>query len=208
MIKSGFFEDFLPFALVFLFLLTSFTAIMDMLFRGTGVEEFNTFENSFLTMFNLGVGLNDIGVLNKSRIPWLAYTLFVIYVILSFIHLFNALVAVMSQTFYGVHQDRNAYQKYNKLRMIELFEDIFLVKIGTEKLLFLNWAKHWIQEEKREEEGNSITNNDKNDDNKEDSKKKKESISKRNNKITKKSSREEEERNNNDSNDSNEQNNG
>ncbi|XP_065927394.1 transient receptor potential cation channel subfamily V member 1-like [Magallana gigas] len=212
MIKSGVFEDFLPFALVFLFLLTSFTAIMDMLYRGTGVEEFKTFGNSFLTMFNLGVGLNDIGILNKSRIPWLAYTLFVIYVILSFIHLFNALVAVMSQTFSGVHQDRNAYQKYYKLRMIELFEDIFLVKIGTEKLLFLNWAKHWIQEDKREGEENSITNNDnektKNDDDKEDSKKNKEHISKRGNKITQKSSGEEDERNDNDSNDSNEQNNG
>lgn len=212
MIKSGFFEDFLPFALVFLFLLTSFTAIMDMLFRGTGVEEFKSFGNSFLTMFNLGVGLNDIGVFYKSRIPWLAYTLFVIYVILSFIHLFNALVAVMSQTFSGVHQDKNAYQKYNKLRMIELFEDIFLVKIGTEKLLFLNWAKHWIQEDNREEEENSITNNDnektKNDDDKEDSKKKKESITKRSNKIAKKSSKKDDERNDNDNNDSNEQNNG
>lgn len=212
MIKSGFFEDFLPFALVFLFLLTSFTAIMDMLFRGTGVEEFKSFGNSFLTMFNLGVGLNDIGVFYKSRIPWLAYTLFVIYVILSFIHLFNALVAVMSQTFSGVHQDKNAYQKYNKLRMIELFEDIFLVKIGTEKLLFLNWAKHWIQEDNREEEEKSITNNDnekkKNDDDKEDSKKKKESITKRGNKIAKKSSRKDDERNDNDNNDSNEQNNG
>lgn len=212
MIKSGFFEDFLPFALVFLFLLTSFMAIMDMLFRGTGVEEFKSFGNSFLTMFNLGVGPNDIGVFYKSRIPWLAYTLFVIYVILSFIHLFNALVAVMSQTFSGVHQDKNAYQKYNKLRMIELFEDIFLVKIGTEKLIFLNWAKHWIQEDNREEEENSITNNDnektKNDDDKEDSKKKKESITKRGNKIAKKSSRKDDERNDNDNNDSNEQNNG
>lgn len=212
MIKSGFFDDFLPFALVFLFLLTSFMAIMDMLFRGTGVEEFKSFGNSFLTMFNLGVGPNDIGVFYKSRIPWLAYTLFVIYVILSFIHLFNALVAVMSQTFSGVHQDKNAYQKYNKLRMIELFEDIFLVKIGTEKLLFLNWAKHWIQEDNREEEEKSITNNDnektKNDDDKEDSKKKKESITKRGNKIAKKSSRKDDERNDNDNNDSNEQNNG
>lgn len=199
MIKSGFFEDFLPFALVFLFLLTSFTAIIDMLYRGTEVEEFNTFGNSFLTMFNLGVGLNDIGVLNKSRIPWLAYTLFVIYVILSFIHLFNALVAVMSQTFSGVHQDRNAYQKYNRLRMIEMFEDIFLVRLGTKDLLFLNRAKHWIQDNKDEEERSS-KNKDiakkKKDVNKQDSKKKKEDIS---NQGT---------RNDNENNDSNEPNNG
>lgn len=147
MIKSGFFEDFIPFAVVFLCLLSSFSAIMDMLFRGTGVDEFATFGSSFLTMFNLGVGLNDLGVLNQSRIPWLAYTVFVVYVILSFIHLFNALVAVMSQTFSDVHKDRDSYRKYNQLRMIELFEDIFLTRKIVKFLFFLNWAKHWVQED-------------------------------------------------------------
>lgn len=147
MIKSGFFEDFIPFAVVFLCLLSSFSAIMDMLFRGTDVDEFDTFGSSFLTMFNLGVGLNDLGVLNQSRIPWLAYTVFIVYVILSFIHLFNALVAVMSQTFSDVHKDRDSYRKYNQLRMIELFEDIFLIRKIVKFLFFLNWAKHWVQEE-------------------------------------------------------------
>lgn len=148
MIKSGFLEDFIPFAVVFLCLLSSFSAIMDMLFRGTGVDEFATFGNSFLTMFNLGVGLNDLGVLNQSRIPWLAYTVFVVYVILSFIHLFNALVAVMSQTFSDVHKDRDSYRKYNQLRMIELFEDIFLTSNDIVKYLCcLQCAKHWEQEE-------------------------------------------------------------
>lgn len=148
MIKLGFSEDFIPFALVFLCLLSSFSTIMDMLFRGTGVDEFATFGNSFLTMFNLGVGLNDLGVLNQSRIPWLAYTVFVVYVILSFIHLFNALVAVMSQTFSDVHKDKDSYRKYNQLRMIELFEDIFLTSnYIVEYLCCLQCAKHWVQEE-------------------------------------------------------------
>lgn len=147
MIKSGFLEDFIPFAVVFLCLLSSFSAIMDMLFRGTGVDEFATFGSSFLTMFHLGVGLNDLGVLNQSRIPWLAYTIFVVYVILSFIHLFNALVAVMSQTFSDVHKDRDSYRKYNQLRMIELFEDILLTRKIVKCLCFLNGAKHWVQDE-------------------------------------------------------------
>lgn len=128
MIKSGFLDDFVPFASVFIWLLVSFTAIMYMLFLGTdNVEEFDTFQNSLFTMFNLGVGLNNIDVLNQSRIPWLAYTIFVVFAILSFIHLFNALVAVMSTTFSSVHQERTSYLKYNKLRMIELFEDIVFV---------------------------------------------------------------------------------
>lgn len=141
MIKSGFLEDFVPFASVFLCLLVSFTAIMYMLFRGTdNVDEFDTFQNSLLTMFNLGVGLNNIDVLNQSRIPWLAYTIFVVYAILSFIHLFNALVAVMSTTFSSVHQEKTSYLKYNKLRMIELFEDIVFVRVLAKRLPFPN---HW-----------------------------------------------------------------
>lgn len=128
MIKSGFLEDFVPFAVVFIWLLISFTAIMYILFRGTDdIDEFDTIESSLLTMLNLGVGLDNIGVLHQSRIPWLAYTIFVVFAILSFIHLFNALIAVMSTTFSAVHQDKNSYLKYNKLRMIELFEDIVLI---------------------------------------------------------------------------------
>lgn len=134
MIKSGFLEDFVPFAMVFIWLLISFTAIMYILFRGTDdIDEFDTIESSLLTMLNLGVGLDNIGVLHQSRIPWLAYTIFVVFAILSFIHLFNALVAVMSTTFSAVHQDKKSYLKYNKLRMIELFEDIVLIS-GIVKL--------------------------------------------------------------------------
>lgn len=144
MIKSGFLEDFIPFALVFLWLLVSSTAIMYMLFRGTdNVDEFDNFGSAFLTMFNLGVGLNNIDVLNQSRIPWLAYIIFVVFAILSYIHLFNALVAVMSTTFSVVHQERRSYLKYNKLRMIELFEDIVLVRGLAHRLPFLKNANHW-----------------------------------------------------------------
>lgn len=144
MIKSGFLEDFVPFALVFLWLLVSFTTVMYMLFRGTdNVEEFDDFGSALLTMFNLGVGLNNIDVLNQSRVPWLAYTIFVVFAILSFIHLFNALVAVMSTTFSVVHQERKSYLKYNKLRMIELFEDIVLVRGLVNRLPFLKNANHW-----------------------------------------------------------------
>lgn len=144
MIKSGFCEDFIPFAFVFLWLLVSFTTIMYMLFRGTdNVDEFGNFGSALLTMFNLGVGLNNIDVLNQSRIPWLAYTIFVVFAILSFIHLFNALVAVMSTTFSVVHQERKSYLQYNKLRMIELFEDIVLVRGLVNRLPFLQNANHW-----------------------------------------------------------------
>ena len=126
MIKQGFLEDFIPFTLVFSCLLVSFTGMMHMLYLGTEerVDEFYTFQDSLLTMLNLGVGLNNIDVLNKARIPGLAYIVFVVFGIFSFIHLFNAFIAVMSQTFSDVHTEKHSYHKYNRLRMIELYEDI------------------------------------------------------------------------------------
>ncbi|XP_078327961.1 uncharacterized protein LOC111104880 isoform X2 [Crassostrea virginica] len=144
MIKKGFLEDFLPFGLVFIYLLVSFTGMMHMLYLGIEekVDEFYTFQDSLLTMFNLGVGLNNIDVLNKARIPWLAYTVFVVFAILSFIHLFNAFIAVMSQTFSDVHTDKHSYHKYNRLRMIELFEDICMNGV-FEFFNCLENAKHW-----------------------------------------------------------------
>ena len=162
MIKKGFLEDFVPFGLVFLYLLVSFTGVMHVLFLGIDeeVQEFSTFLNSILTMFNLGVGLNNIEVLNKARIPWLAYTLFVVFTIFSFIHLFNALVAVMSQTFSDVHTDKHSYLSYNKLRMIELFEDIVLVKVVINCLPFLERAKHWKMSENDEERTNNVNKTD------------------------------------------------
>lgn len=135
---------------------------MFMLFHGTDdvVEDFDSFESSLLAMFKLGVGLNDIGMLNQARIQWLAHTIFVVFVVLSFIHLFNALIAVMSQTFSGVHDYRNSYALYNKLRMIELFEDIVLFKVKSKypfKPLF-NRAKHWDKDDDDIDDEISIVN--------------------------------------------------
>ena len=128
-----------------------------MLYLGTEeeVDEFYTFQDSLLTMFNLGVGLNTIDVLSKARIPWLAYTIFVVFAILTFIHLFNAFIAVMSQTFSDVHTDKHSYHKYNKLRMIELFEDILMIRM-FDCFNCLEKAKHWKTYENHAKERNNV----------------------------------------------------
>lgn len=97
-------------------------------------------------MFNLGVGLNDIGVLSQLWILWLVYILFVVFVIFFFIYLFNVLVVIMFQIFFDVYGDRNFFFKYNKLKMIELFEDIILVKLLVKCLFFVLKVKYWIWE--------------------------------------------------------------
>ncbi|XP_048730966.2 transient receptor potential cation channel subfamily V member 3-like [Ostrea edulis] len=159
MMKAGLLGDFVPFSLIFTFLLISFTTVMHVLFKGADEdpEEFHTFRESILTMFKLGVGLNDIGVLNQSRIPWLAYTMFVLFVILSFIHLLNALIAIMSQTFSDVHKEKNSYHKYQKLCMIELFEDIMITPFLVKLIPCIDRAKHWTtQRELPHPEDNDI----------------------------------------------------
>lgn len=147
MIRSGFLKDFVPFSAISMCFMSSFTSIMYMLFHGTdNVEEFDNFFSSLFTMFNLGVGLDNIDVLNKSRIPVLAHSIFVAFTILSFIILFNALIAVMTNTFSDVHNNRNVYLKYSRLEMIELFEDIVLVRKPRCIFKFLvKKAKYWTR---------------------------------------------------------------
>nr|XP_022291167.1 uncharacterized protein LOC111102634 [Crassostrea virginica] len=148
MVKTGLMEDFYPFCVVFICLLGLFTGVMHMLFLGTEkVDGFDSFQNSFLTMFNLGVGMGNVEVLNKARIPWVAYIIFVLFVVVAYIHLFTALIAVMSHTFAGVNNSKDFYQKYNKLRMIELFEDIVLVRGVANYLPCVKKAKHWRRSE-------------------------------------------------------------
>lgn len=127
-------------------------------------------------MFNLGVGLDNKDVLNKSRIPVIAYSIFVAFTIFSFIILFNALVAVMTNTFSGVHNNRNLYLAYSRLGMIELFEDIvfarrlrifeFLVKKTTywtrsddvePSPIYKRYIKKWRQQKASHLHQNDIT---------------------------------------------------
>ena len=148
MVKTGLMEDFYPFCVVFICLLGLFTGVMHMLSLGTEkVDGFDSFQNSLLTMFNLGVGMGNVEVLNKARIPWVAYIIFVLFVVVAYIHLFTALIAVMSHTFAGVNNSKDFYQKYNKLRMIELFEDIVLVREVAKYLPCVKKAKHWRRSE-------------------------------------------------------------
>lgn len=146
MIRSGFLKDFVPFSAISMCFMSPFTSVMYMLFHGTdNVEEFDNFLSSLFTMFNLGVGLDNIDVLNKSRIPGLAYSIFVAFTILSFIILFNALIAVMTNTFSDVHNNRNSYLAYSRLGMIELFEDIVLFKRLRIFKFLVKKAKYWTR---------------------------------------------------------------
>lgn len=82
-------------------------------------------------------------MINQSWIPLIANTPFVVFAVCSFIHLFNALIARLSQTFSNVHQDRKSYLSYKAYW--ELFEDVVLVRGLATRLSFLEKTVHWIR---------------------------------------------------------------
>jgi hypothetical protein len=71
------------------------------------------------------LGLGDIEFLNQARIPGLAITLYVIFVILTYVLLMNSLIAMMSQTCALVLQDRYSQWRLQQLSVILFMEDLF-----------------------------------------------------------------------------------
>lgn len=134
MIKRVIFGDLLRFGIVLLFELISFTAAMHILFQvdddpssnDDGAEtEYSTYWHTMLAMFKLMLGLGDIESLYDSRVPWLSVTLFVIFVIISYVLLLNALIAMMSQTCAIVLEDRYPQWRLQQLSVMLFLEDIF-----------------------------------------------------------------------------------
>lgn len=65
---------------------------------GQPPEEFKDYTRTILTMFQLMLGLSEIEVLYQAHDPWLAILLFVLYVLLTYALMLNALIALMSNT--------------------------------------------------------------------------------------------------------------
>ena len=60
--------------------------------------EFETVGTTLMTMFKLMLGLSDVDVLYQAPEQWLAILLFVLYVVLTYSLMLNALIALMSNT--------------------------------------------------------------------------------------------------------------
>ncbi|OWF49194.1 transient receptor potential cation channel subfamily V member 5-like [Mizuhopecten yessoensis] len=134
LIKRVIIGDLFRFGIVLLFELISFTAGMHILFQvdvisttGGSVDksDYSSYWTTMLAMFKLMLGLDDIDSLYDSRVPWLSVTLFVVFVILSYILLLNALIAMVSQTCAIVLEDRYPQWRVQQLSVILFLEDIF-----------------------------------------------------------------------------------
>lgn len=139
MIRRVIIGDFLRFFVIISFELVSFTASMYIMFVGVKVEldtnpdikvpigDFNGYFVTMLTMFKLMLGLGDIEVLYDANIPGLAIALFIAFVIITYVLMINALIAMMSQTCALVLEDRYPQWRVQQLSVVLFLEDIMFV---------------------------------------------------------------------------------
>ncbi|KAH3803028.1 transient receptor potential cation channel subfamily V member 5-like [Dreissena polymorpha] len=126
MIQKIIFGDMIRFSLLILFMLIAFTTALHMTFKGstTSNTDLVSFQHTMLLMFKLMLGLGEIEELYEARRPWIAVTLFVIFVILTYVLMLNALVAMMSQTCTLVSENRHVQWRVQQLSIIMFFEGI------------------------------------------------------------------------------------
>ncbi|XP_052673739.1 uncharacterized protein LOC128155893 [Crassostrea angulata] len=103
----------------------SVSAGMYIVFRGTGEDDFTSYRSTMMAMFKLGIGINDISVLNSARIPWVAVTIFIVFTVFTYLLMLNALIAMMSQTCSLVLEERFPQWRIQQLSIVLLIEDIF-----------------------------------------------------------------------------------
>jgi hypothetical protein len=92
--------DMLKFALAMAFFLVTLSVAMYMIMEGADTEEddFKYFSTTMLKMLTIMLGLGELGILFEARHPYLANFYFVVFVLLTTNLLFNALVAIISNT--------------------------------------------------------------------------------------------------------------
>ena len=81
--------------------LLTFTVAMYVTFEATPgppPDGFEHFGVALMTMFQLMLGLSEVEVLYEASHPWVAVTLFVLFVLLTYVLVLNALIAMMSNT--------------------------------------------------------------------------------------------------------------
>ncbi|XP_061194714.1 transient receptor potential cation channel subfamily V member 5-like [Saccostrea echinata] len=157
MIKRVLIGDFIRFGLIILFELFAFTAGMYSVFQGVEVEGeiFRSFERTLLTLFKLGIGIEDIDVLYEARIPWLAISIYALFISFTYLLMLNALIAMMSETCSNILKEQYPQWRIQQLSVVLFLEDILclcwfetiLSEIGNKKdmELFLpnnHYGKH------------------------------------------------------------------
>ncbi|XP_046376203.2 transient receptor potential cation channel subfamily V member 6-like [Haliotis rufescens] len=116
--------DAVRFAVIIILEFVSFTVALYITFLSTQPEGFRSLGETFLTLFNLMLGLTELNILTQARDPWLAITLFILFVLLTYVLMLNALIAMMSQTCAMVSENKLAQGELQRLSIILFLENI------------------------------------------------------------------------------------
>ncbi|XP_069121388.1 transient receptor potential cation channel subfamily V member 6-like [Argopecten irradians] len=134
MIQRVVFGDFFRFSVIIVLQLVSFTTTMTVVYQDKstpaidGTEEnpgqTTNYQSALFKMFNLMIGLTELPFLSQTKQSWLAYGLYVLFILTTYILLINALIAMMSSTCASLLHDRYSQWRVQQLSVIIFLEDL------------------------------------------------------------------------------------
>jgi len=124
MLKRVIFGDILAFSVIIAFQLLAFSVGIYIMFK---TEQFNfSYPDILLIMFKLMIGIGDLESLELTQIPWFSYSLFIVFVLMTYILLFNALIGMMSETCASLNRETKHDQwRIEQVSVILFLEDTF-----------------------------------------------------------------------------------
>ncbi|KAK7487388.1 hypothetical protein BaRGS_00021350 [Batillaria attramentaria] len=127
MLQKVLLGDMLRFSTIIVLVLLAFSVAMYITYlpmAGPLPDEFEHLGATFLTMFNLMLGLTEITVLYSAPYPWLAISLFVLFILLTYLLMLNALIAMMSNTCSLVSENKLSQWELQRLSVVLLLESM------------------------------------------------------------------------------------
>ncbi|XP_070181281.1 transient receptor potential cation channel subfamily V member 6-like [Littorina saxatilis] len=94
--------DLIRFSSVIFIVYMSFSTAMYAVFLPNPPKEFDGYDKTMLTMFHLMLGQTNVEILHEASEPWLAVLLFTLFIILTYILMLTAFIALISNTFNAV----------------------------------------------------------------------------------------------------------
>lgn len=131
MIQKVLVGDMFRFSIIITMELIAFTTGMFVAYRGrvTSDENVSEYGKFMVLSFKMMFGFTSLDVLFEAPNPWFAVSLYVAFVLLTYVLMINSLIAMMSNTCSVVSQNREIQCRVQQLSIILFFESIFPVRL-------------------------------------------------------------------------------
>ncbi|XP_072026182.1 transient receptor potential cation channel subfamily V member 6-like [Amphiura filiformis] len=107
--------DLMRFSIIYIIFVFTFAQVFSYLYKDTiqnEVDDFATWNGSFMTVFLLTVGEFDAVTFKYSRLPFVGHVVYVIFLLLVPVMMLSMLIAMMGKT-YGIIEERS-YMEWNR----------------------------------------------------------------------------------------------